>query len=392
MKTNFRVHFNAPVVITLSGLAFLIHVLNETVFQEELTPGLFLIGPKFCFVDPFDYFRLVSYVLGHSDFDHLFSNLTLILLLGPILEERYGSLNMFKMIFISSLCIGIGNVIISSAGLLGASGIVYMFIVLVSIVDVRKKSLPLSFILVMLLFLGSEFVQIFGRDNVSQLGHIAGGVFGTIFGLSLKPVQTSLSKNGSNTEWKSSTERDGLHSQSADIRTSFLDPDHKLVRSVSYLFKHFVFLVAILGCCAGSAVVFQLMSGVENGAPNEHEVPSVSTTQTTPILPTPSPSISTTQATPISLTPLPSVCTSFSVGERVRVDWPSAKIRRTPGYEGKTDADVCDYARIGDHFEIIGGPEYVDNLCWWKIPSSPCEEAGWIAETRRTGDIILSRP
>lgn len=66
--------------------------------------------------------------------------------------------------------------------LIGASGIVFMMIVLSSMVDLRSKEIPLTFILIVLLYIGQEVVRSFGEDQVSQFAHIAGGVFGTIFG------------------------------------------------------------------------------------------------------------------------------------------------------------------------------------------------------------------
>jgi len=87
------------------------------------------------------------------------------------------------MMFITSLITGVLNVLLFPTALLGASGIVFMFIILSSITNLQKGEIPLTFILISVLFLGKEVLSAFGEDNVSQFAHIIGGVFGGVFGL-----------------------------------------------------------------------------------------------------------------------------------------------------------------------------------------------------------------
>ena len=181
---RIRLHYNAPVVLTFALLALALLVIDHW-FGGVLTQRFFVTAPPFSLLDPLDYFRLVSHTLGHAGLGHLFSNLTMILLLGPILEERYGSANMLKMILLTGLLVGVLNTLVSQSGLLGASSIVFMFITLISIVDLRRGSIPVSFILVAVVFIGNEIVNAFGPDNISQAGHIAGAVLGALFGFAL---------------------------------------------------------------------------------------------------------------------------------------------------------------------------------------------------------------
>ena len=179
MKLKFS--FNAPVVLTFSILAVLIFFTNKF-FIDFFTIRNFSISRNIIGLNPLNYLRLFTHPLGHLSWEHLFGNLTFILLLGPILEEKYGSLRVFLLMVATALLTGLLHILISSVPLLGASGIVFMFIVLVSIVDFQKGSIPISFILVAMIFVGKEVVGIFTNDNVSQLTHIAGGVAGGIFG------------------------------------------------------------------------------------------------------------------------------------------------------------------------------------------------------------------
>jgi hypothetical protein len=81
--------------------------------------------------------------------------------------------------------VGVLNALFSQSGLLGASSIVFMFVTLISIVDLRRGTIPVSFILVAVVFVGNEIVNAFGPDNISQAGHIAGAGLGALFGFAL---------------------------------------------------------------------------------------------------------------------------------------------------------------------------------------------------------------
>jgi membrane associated rhomboid family serine protease len=179
-----KIHYNSPVVLTFAIAVIIIHLITAFVFPR-FTNTFFAVGPTFSFSAPLDYFRLVSHVMGHASFNHLFSNLLLILLLGPILEEKYGGSNILRIMVVTALSTGLINILFSRSGLLGASGIVFAFIILVSIVNVKRGSFPLSFVLVFVLFIGSEMIQGLEKDNVSQITHIVGGITGAMFGFKL---------------------------------------------------------------------------------------------------------------------------------------------------------------------------------------------------------------
>ena len=70
------------------------------------------------------YFRLVSHVIGHGSWEHLLGNFAIILLIGPILEEKYGSGQLLWMIFFTALVTGLVNTFFfphSPSGSLGHS-------------------------------------------------------------------------------------------------------------------------------------------------------------------------------------------------------------------------------------------------------------------------------
>ena len=183
------IEYNSPVILTFSLLAVAVHIVN--MIFPHFTIRFFATNPMMSMTNPLDYFRLVSYVLGHANWEHLFGNLSFILLLGPILEEKYGSKPMLVMIVLTAIFTGLISVFFFHTALLGASGIVFMLILLASIVDVQAGSIPLTFVLVVAIFIGREIVQSFRADQVSQVGHILGGGCGAFFGfILLKPLST----------------------------------------------------------------------------------------------------------------------------------------------------------------------------------------------------------
>lgn len=139
--------------------------------------------------------RMFTHVLGHSDWNHLLSNLTFILLLGPLLEEKYGSQQLFIMILITAFATALFNTILFSTGLLGASGIVFMMILLSSFSNFKHGEIPLTFIIVSSLFIGKELIAGFQSDNIAQSAHIIGGFTGSAFGYLFKASHNNTDKN-----------------------------------------------------------------------------------------------------------------------------------------------------------------------------------------------------
>lgn len=175
---KLRISYNAPVVLTFAFAAVMVFVLAHFSPNVRLW---FVAWPEFR--DTRSYVGLVSHILGHASWNHLLGNFMLILLIGPILEERFGSLQLLVMILITALVTGIVNVTVSSDALLGASGIVFMMILLASTANIREREIPLTFIFIALIYLGGEIVNaVSDDDQVSQMAHLLGGATGAVFG------------------------------------------------------------------------------------------------------------------------------------------------------------------------------------------------------------------
>ena len=115
-------------------------------------------------------------------------NMMLLLLVGPMVEEFYGSGRLLLMCAITAVITGLVDMVFfPTTALLGASGIVFMMIILASMVSYRKGKIPLTFFFVAAMYLGQEIYNaIFAADDISQLTHIIGGALGLIFGLTMR--------------------------------------------------------------------------------------------------------------------------------------------------------------------------------------------------------------
>lgn len=188
-----KITFNSPIVLSFSFLSVVVFVLTEYI---GVGTELFRLPPNFVFSDWSYYPKLFTYVLAHSSPDHIMMNLSYILLLGPIIEEKYGAKNTLLMIVSTALITAIFHMLFFSSALLGASGIVFSFIILVSLVNFKNNEIPLTFILVTIIFIGIELIHIFRDDTISQFAHIIGGCIGAFFGFKLKP-KGKIQKNNS---------------------------------------------------------------------------------------------------------------------------------------------------------------------------------------------------
>lgn len=188
-----EITYNSPAVLTFALLCTGITLADYTL--AGFSEAFFSVSPYMEWTNPLSYFRLFSHALGHAGWAHLFSNLTLILLLGPMLEEKYGTRNLVTMMAMTALVTSMLNIMLFSTGLMGASGIVFMFILLSSLTNFKSGHIPLTFLLVVGIFLGNEVLNILDRqDGISQFAHIIGGICGSIFGFKQQTPQ-AISNN-----------------------------------------------------------------------------------------------------------------------------------------------------------------------------------------------------
>lgn len=186
MKRGIRLQYNSPVVLTFALLSFGALLLARLTNQRS-NMLLFSVY-RSSLLSFWTWPRFVLHVLGHTGYGHYINNMMMILVVGPPLEEKYGSRNLLVAIVLTALVSGIVQwLFFPNSVLLGASGIAFMMIVMSSLSGMREGYIPITLILVMVLYIGGEIVDgVVLSDNVSQLTHIVGGLCGAFLGLNMR--------------------------------------------------------------------------------------------------------------------------------------------------------------------------------------------------------------
>ena len=195
MKKKLRLSFNAPAVLTFTALCVLAQLISMLT-RGESNRVLFSVY-RASLLDPLTWVRCFTHVLGHAGWEHLLGNIMYILILGPMIEEKYGTATTAFIMAATALVIGIINMVFfPGVMLLGASGIVFAFILIASITIREDNTIPVTFILVAVLYLGQQIWQgLFSQDNVSQMAHIVGGAVGAVLGFLLGKEQQKKNRS-----------------------------------------------------------------------------------------------------------------------------------------------------------------------------------------------------
>ena len=115
--------FQSYVIIGYFFLCFIIFIFNK-ISKDKVTSLLKIRRGHL--LNPMNYIRLFTSGLCHSDFQHFRNNFIFILLLGPIIENKVGSLVMLEMILITTLVSSLFHLIFYDSSAIGASDVVYM--------------------------------------------------------------------------------------------------------------------------------------------------------------------------------------------------------------------------------------------------------------------------
>ena len=191
-----RIKYNAPTILTYALFCVIVMGLTIALFPS-LTINWFAAPGRgqFSPTSVQSWVSLLSHVAGHYDWNHLFANFAIILLVGPMLEESYGSLVMLFMILATAAITGVLNMFFFSTMLMGASGVVFMLILLASFTNFSQGEIPITFILILVMYLGTQLFMSFGPSdsNISHFAHIVGGFCGSLFGFFFTPKRYARS-------------------------------------------------------------------------------------------------------------------------------------------------------------------------------------------------------
>ena len=180
-----RITFNSPVVLSFVIISFGVMVANY--LTAGLSNQMLFMTYHSSLASPLTYVRFFTHVLGHAGWSHYISNMMYLLLLGPMLEEKYGSRTIIEVILITGLMAGLANwLLFPTVGLCGASSVVFAFILMTSFTSFKEGEIPVTVILVAVIYIGQQIYEgIFVQDNISNMAHILGGIVGAVAGYTL---------------------------------------------------------------------------------------------------------------------------------------------------------------------------------------------------------------
>ncbi|MBE6145783.1 MAG: rhomboid family intramembrane serine protease [Firmicutes bacterium] len=181
MNIFSNIHYNSVLILSYFFISLIALILNT--FTGGKTNKVLFSSYRSSPLNPLTYIRFFTHALGHTGWHHFSSNFLTMLLIGPMIEEKYGTINLLIMMVITAGVTGIINTIISKKAILGASGNVFMLIMLSSMVNLEAGKIPLTLILIFFFYIANEIIEgIFVKDNVSHMGHIIGAICGVLFG------------------------------------------------------------------------------------------------------------------------------------------------------------------------------------------------------------------
>lgn len=207
-KSKIPVSYDAPVTLTFVLASIVFFLLSSYVpfFKDNLS-GWILISPTkagdliFNVKSPLSYIRMIFYVFGSTENQlTFFSSLIFILLLGPAMEERYGSVIIGIMMGISTLFSGVLNTCFCDNGLTGCTCIVFMMIFLNAFLSMQKKKIPASFIVLFILFIVRGLMENNPNGSVGIIINICGGLCGSLFAFLTSPKVRASKKQAKNGE------------------------------------------------------------------------------------------------------------------------------------------------------------------------------------------------
>jgi len=175
-----KITFHPKISLSITGLCILSFLLL-TIFKLPIS-GLFILNGEFQKDNITWYLSTIFYIFGHANFLHLLGNLSLFLILAPIIEKAFGMKKFILMVLTTAITTAIIHVIFWDNGLMGLSGIVFMLIILSTLTHAKANEIPFTFILVLIFYLSQEIYASFSNDNISHMAHLAGGGAGVFWG------------------------------------------------------------------------------------------------------------------------------------------------------------------------------------------------------------------
>lgn len=188
-KLKNKISFNSPVILGFTAICLISLLLN--MLTHGASNNMIFSVYRSSLLNPLTYVRFFGHVFGHASWSHFMNNIMYILIIGPLLEEKYGKADTIMIIAVTALATGLINFIFfPHVQLLGASGVVFAFILLSSFTSFQNGKIPVTFIIVAVIYIGQQIYSgVFEKNNISELTHIIGGFVGSAFGFAENKIK-----------------------------------------------------------------------------------------------------------------------------------------------------------------------------------------------------------
>ncbi len=197
-KFNLKFSYDAPVTLSFVIICALLFLLNTLVIKNGAL-GKILASPTtqagalpFILKQPVSYLRLLLYIFGSGEVNNFITYILIVLLLGPAMEERYGSVIIGIMIFVAALFSGVLNACFCVESLTGPVPVVCMMIFLTAFMSFSNKTVPITFLATIIFFVYFSITS--GIGAVRLIICIAGGLCGSLFAFLTSPKVKAAKK------------------------------------------------------------------------------------------------------------------------------------------------------------------------------------------------------
>ena len=187
MAKKLQLVFNSPVILISSLITLLVFILQNTAIPNLIeiiasSNTASLTEQAFSPINPMHYVRLFTLIFGHYNMQTLCINLAIILLLGPRVEERFGTILVFIMFAITSFVAGILSVLFLENSICGLDGIALLLVILTLFECASLKEIYFSYIILLAVLIANTIVFSIQQNNFGILLHYAGSLCASLFG------------------------------------------------------------------------------------------------------------------------------------------------------------------------------------------------------------------
>lgn len=202
-KLSLKFSYDAPVSLSMAILILVLFLIDTLIIKKPLiaqciqAPTVGAGSAPFAFSSPKALLGVLFHIFSYMDFNLLLCDLIFIMLLGPFMEERYGSVIIGIMIFVASLFSGVLNACFCKFPASGSTCVVFMLILLDAMMNISKKKISASSIAVLILFIIRLYLVKNENGIIDVIIVIAGGLCGSLLAFMASPKARKTRKENS---------------------------------------------------------------------------------------------------------------------------------------------------------------------------------------------------